>query len=137
MRETNDWTSGTGAACAGCCAYCWANAGKANIAIATAVAVHLLMVFLIFRSWGIVANSLDVPEWLLRCSGLTNELGSARMELRYSPPKSGPVAQLGARFHGMEEVVGSIPTRSTKFLPSKINGFTHTKNNRTNFVQAL
>ena len=28
---------------------------------------------------------------------------------------SGPVAQLGARFHGMEEVVGSIPTRSTKF----------------------
>jgi hypothetical protein len=27
--------------------------------------------------------------------------------------KRGPVAQLGARFHGMEEVVGSIPTRST------------------------
>ncbi len=26
------------------------------------------------------------------------------------------MAQLGARFHGMEEVVGSIPTRSTKFL---------------------
>ena len=26
----------------------------------------------------------------------------------------GPVAQLGARFHGMEEVVGSNPTRSTK-----------------------
>ncbi len=31
-------------------------------------------------------------------------------------PQSGPVAQLGARFHGMEEVVGSIPTRSTKSL---------------------
>jgi hypothetical protein len=31
------------------------------------------------------------------------------------PPQSGPVAQLGARFHGMEEVVGSIPTRSTIF----------------------
>jgi hypothetical protein len=30
--------------------------------------------------------------------------------------QSGPVAQLGARFHGMEEVVGSIPTRSTKSL---------------------
>jgi hypothetical protein len=28
---------------------------------------------------------------------------------------SGPVAQLGARFHGMEEVVGSNPTRSTSF----------------------
>ena len=32
-----------------------------------------------------------------------------------SVPTSGPVAQLGARFHGMEEVVGSIPTRSTNF----------------------
>jgi putative endonuclease len=33
---------------------------------------------------------------------------------------SGPVAQLGARFHGMEEVVGSNPTRSTKLrsMPS-------------------
>ena len=30
-------------------------------------------------------------------------------------PENGPVAQLGARFHGMEEVVGSIPTRSTIF----------------------
>ena len=30
--------------------------------------------------------------------------------------ESGPVAQLGARFHGMEEVVGSNPTRSTKSL---------------------
>jgi hypothetical protein len=27
--------------------------------------------------------------------------------------RSGPVAQLGARFHGMEEVIGSIPIRST------------------------
>ena len=26
------------------------------------------------------------------------------------------MAQLGARFHGMEEVVGSIPTRSTNFF---------------------
>ena len=32
------------------------------------------------------------------------------------PFASGPVAQLGARFHGMEEVVGSIPTRSTNSL---------------------
>jgi hypothetical protein len=31
-----------------------------------------------------------------------------------SLPYRGPVAQLGARFHGMEEVVGSNPTRSTK-----------------------
>ena len=31
------------------------------------------------------------------------------------------MAQLGARFHGMEEVVGSIPTRSTKF-PNNLDG---------------
>ena len=30
--------------------------------------------------------------------------------------KSGPVAQLGARFHGMEEVTGSIPVRSTNYF---------------------
>jgi hypothetical protein len=30
------------------------------------------------------------------------------------------VAQLGARFHGMEEVVGSNPTRSTKVLISTL-----------------
>ena len=35
--------------------------------------------------------------------------------------QSGPVAQLGARFHGMEEVAGSIPARSTKSL-NKLNG---------------
>ena len=35
--------------------------------------------------------------------------------------ESGPVAQLGARFHGMEEVVGSIPTRSTK-SPNNLDG---------------
>ena len=29
------------------------------------------------------------------------------------------MAQLGARFHGMEEVIGSIPIRSTKYLPFK------------------
>jgi hypothetical protein len=31
----------------------------------------------------------------------------------------GPVAQLGARFHGMEEVIGSIPIRSTKITSAK------------------
>src|ERR1700737_4864261 len=42
---------------------------------------------------------------------LTNGAGSVRIERVL--PKSGPVAQLGARFHGMEEVIGSIPIRST------------------------
>jgi putative endonuclease len=31
----------------------------------------------------------------------------------FSAFNRGPVAQLGARFHGMEEVAGSIPARST------------------------
>ena len=42
---------------------------------------------------------------------LTNVLQSARIDVVL--PESGPVAQLGARFHGMEEVIGSIPIRST------------------------
>src|ERR1700727_256004 len=36
----------------------------------------------------------------------------------------GPVAQLGARFHGMEEVIGSIPIRSTN-KSNKINEFSN------------
>ena len=36
--------------------------------------------------------------------------------MRTSSRLSGPVAQLGARFHGMEEVVSSNLTRSTKLL---------------------
>jgi hypothetical protein len=42
---------------------------------------------------------------------LTDALWSARIDRVL--PESGPVAQLGARFHGMEEVIGSIPIRST------------------------
>jgi hypothetical protein len=49
---------------------------------------------------------------------LTNIERSARIEGVL--PKSGPVAQLGARFHGMEEVIGSIPIRSTN-KPLHIN----------------
>ncbi len=48
---------------------------------------------------------------------LTNNVLSARIEGVL--PKSGPVAQLGARFHGMEEVIGSIPIRSTNLLAAK------------------
>ena len=33
----------------------------------------------------------------------------------------GPVAQLGARLHGMEEVEGSNPSRSTR-VPNRIGG---------------
>ena len=37
---------------------------------------------------------------------------------------NGPVAQLGARFHGMEEVKGSNPFRSTKFSGFSTQGAT-------------
>jgi hypothetical protein len=39
-------------------------------------------------------------------------------DVHWKSYQRGPVAQLGARFHGMEEVVGSIPTRSTNFNKS-------------------
>src|SRR5882757_4079602 len=53
---------------------------------------------------------------------LTNAQQSARIEGVL--PESGPVAQLGARFHGMEEVIGSIPIRSTK-KPHKIESLSN------------
>ncbi len=49
------------------------------------------------------------------CIGLYVK-GSVMMVSFFS---SGPVAQLGARFHGMEEVVSSNLTRSTKTKPNK------------------
>src|ERR1700729_161908 len=54
---------------------------------------------------------------------LTNVPQSSRIERVL--PESGPVAQLGARFHGMEEVIGSIPIRSTN-NPIRMNHF-HTR----------
>ena len=49
---------------------------------------------------------------------LTNPAIAETIE-KLHPTACGPVAQLGARFHGMEEVIGSIPIRSTKSF--KIN----------------
>src|SRR5271165_4480323 len=53
-----------------------------------------------------------------QAAGLTKVSGWEKINLCPAfaghPAECGPVAQLGARFHGMEEVVGSIPTRSTK-----------------------
>ncbi len=46
-------------------------------------------------------------------AGLSFDESRTLIEDREVPPR-GPVAQLGARFHGMEEVIGSIPIRSTK-----------------------
>ena len=36
----------------------------------------------------------------------------------------GAIAQLGERLHGMQEVVGSIPTSSTRFSPAR-RGYQH------------
>jgi hypothetical protein len=54
---------------------------------------------------------------------LTKALQSARIERVL--PESGPVAQRFELFHGMEEVIGSIPIRSTN-NPIKMNHF-HTQ----------
>jgi hypothetical protein len=54
-------------------------------------------------------NSVASAESRISPAALTNYAESTRIE----KSRSGPVAQLGARFHGMEEVTGSIPVRST------------------------
>ena len=38
------------------------------------------------------------------------------LQLEFVSPQDGPVAQLGARLNGIQEVTGSIPVRSTTFL---------------------
>jgi hypothetical protein len=43
----------------------------------------------------------------------------------------GPVAQLGARFHGMEEVIGSIPIRSTNQTPVESKSYSNRSKERT------
>ena len=66
---------------------------------------------------GTTISSASVVSAALLVAALTNFSRSAKINessaRQSSVPISGPVAQLGARFHGMEEVVGSIPTRST------------------------
>ena len=56
----------------------------------------------------------------------------ASTKIRKSSQESGPVAQLGARFHGMEEVIGSIPIRSTKHFNSLAFRSSYSGNNRGN-----
>src|SRR5437588_2754662 len=69
------------------------------------------------------------PHALTICTGSARILKAVRDGQSVVSPNSGPVAQLGARFHGMEEVVGSIPTRSTK--SRNIPPFTSFKANET------
>src|SRR5208283_399778 len=62
-------------------------------------------------SHDITGTAFDYPAY-----SSENKVGTSLESQFLGFPTCGPVAQLGARFHGMEEVVGSIPTRSTKSL---------------------
>ena len=52
----------------------------------------------------------------LRQSSVFAVLLGAKAFLRRKPKKFGGIAQLGERLHGMQEVIGSIPFTSTKFV---------------------
>jgi hypothetical protein len=55
------------------------------------------------------------------CTGQNQETNTMAQYVNLDdedPPCDGPVAQLGARFHGMEEVIGSNPIRSTNVILS-------------------
>ena len=60
------------------------------------------------------ASRRELPRPRLRDSRARLTQETTGLKIQRVLPKSGPVAQLGARFHGMEEVIGSIPIRSTK-----------------------
>jgi hypothetical protein len=52
----------------------------------------------------------------VRLAGRTRALltiGGVRSKMKGRPFSDGPVAQLGARLNGIQEVTGSIPVRST------------------------
>jgi hypothetical protein len=69
-----------------------------------------------------------VKEALVPCEAfdgfglLQQNKGSSRL--------CGPVAQLGARFHGMEEVTGSIPVRSTTLTPAESESYSNRSEER-------
>src|SRR5439155_19573909 len=49
---------------------------------------------------------------------------SCRYNKHSSLHRRGPVAQLGARLNGIQEVTGSIPVRSTNLQPSRFHNLT-------------
>ena len=59
------------------------------------------------------------PYWSRLVILLVQSSGSSAADvmLCWRKTNRGPVAQLGARLHGMEEVEGSNPSRSTTVLP--------------------
>jgi hypothetical protein len=73
--------------------------------LAGAIGFAFVLVFVF--DFSLAVCRLQLRRLTIQCS--YEKMNSA---IQRSTPR-GPVAQLGARFHGMEEVVGSIPTRST------------------------
>jgi hypothetical protein len=71
-------------------------AGSKNLSIPTDFSAEFYWAWLSFGSEAVI-----------------DESGLSRDNKRVATATRGPVAQLGARFHGMEEVIGSIPIRST------------------------
>jgi hypothetical protein len=69
---------------------------------------------------GNILSPDDNVEELVATCGAFDGLGMLQQNKGCSS-LCGPVAQLGARFHGMEEVIGSIPIRSTN-SPFRIPG---------------
>ena len=62
-----------------------------------------------------IPRALTIPEmWAKMLAATSLDPDGQPSACRLS--NRGPVAQLGARFHGMEEVAGSIPARSTNSL---------------------
>lgn len=83
------------------------------------------------RLWKNARPGLQPPKGAAIRAGLSDTAGRDRLERRALErmvpkpsfcealtrlQKSGAIAQLGERFNGIEEVVGSIPSGSTKFL---------------------
>ena len=69
------------------------------------------------------------PDRLVRVESTDDyaiETAVLRLSARRSPT-TGPVAQLGARLNGIQEVTGSIPVRSTKFSFDPSSGLKYSK----------
>jgi hypothetical protein len=67
---------------------------------------------LVDRGEGIILSPDDNGAGTVATCGAFDGLGMLQQN-KVCRCLCGPVAQLGARFHGMEEVTGSIPVRST------------------------
>src|ERR1700735_5513582 len=77
---------------------------------------------LVDRGDGIILSPDDNAAGAVATCGGFDGLGMLRQN-KGCRCLCGPVAQLGARFHGMEEVIGSIPIRSTNQTPAESESY--------------